>query len=90
VHWNGAIPAHASVIITIDATILSSVTYGSTITNTGTIYYDVNGDGTNSGQRTVSVAFNVTRPIPTLSILGLAMLLAVLVGLGVFLLARRH
>ncbi|MFI5167375.1 MAG: hypothetical protein ACHQQS_12180 [Thermoanaerobaculales bacterium] len=90
VHWNGAIPAHTSVTITINATINASTAPGTTVTNTGTIHYDINGDGTNAGTRTVSVSFLVLAFIPTLSIVGLLAMLAALIGLGVFYLKRRH
>ncbi len=49
VTWNGSIPAGGSVTITINASILPSAT--GTISNQGTIFYDPEGDGTNTSSR---------------------------------------
>jgi uncharacterized repeat protein (TIGR01451 family) len=47
VTWNGSVPAGASVTITIQATIQSNATVGSTILNQGTIGFDADANGTN-------------------------------------------
>ena len=49
VTWNGSIPAGGSVTITIEASILPTAT--GTVSNQGTIFYDPEGDGTNTSQR---------------------------------------
>src|SRR2546429_8085922 len=46
VTWNGVVPAHDSVTISIDATI-KTATEGHTIANTGSISYDADGNGPN-------------------------------------------
>ncbi len=46
VTWNGAIPAHGSVTITVHATI-QAATNGQTISNQAAIAYDADGNGTN-------------------------------------------
>ncbi len=51
VTWNGSIAAASSVTITINATINSNVTPGTTISNQGTINYDADGNGTNESAR---------------------------------------
>ena len=55
VHWNGAVPAGASVAITIDANIKAGTT-GQTITNQGSYNYDADGNGTNESTG-LTVAF---------------------------------
>ncbi len=46
VTWNGSIPAHGSVTITIQATIDANVAPGTTLSNQATFAYDTDGDGT--------------------------------------------
>jgi uncharacterized repeat protein (TIGR01451 family) len=47
VTWNGSIPAGGSVTITTQATVKTTATPGSTISNQGTFSYDANVDGIN-------------------------------------------
>jgi len=47
VSWNGSIPAHGSVTVTIDAKVKPTVALDTTVTNQATIYYDITADGTN-------------------------------------------
>ncbi|HJT18111.1 MAG TPA: hypothetical protein VJ853_12010, partial [Thermoanaerobaculia bacterium] len=47
VHWNGALTSGQTITITIIATVASSVTAGTTISNQGQVNYDANGDGIN-------------------------------------------
>jgi uncharacterized repeat protein (TIGR01451 family) len=72
VHWNGAIPAGASVAMTINANIKAG-TAGQTITNQGTYNYDADGNGTNESTG-LTVAFGggptvflVKPPVPVIS-----------------------
>jgi uncharacterized repeat protein (TIGR01451 family) len=101
VTWNGAIPASGSVTITITATILPAAT-GQTVSNQGTIAFDGDGNGTNESTAqtddpSVAGAANPTSivvggpapAIPTLSGLGLLMLMLSLAGLAFMMLKRR-
>jgi uncharacterized repeat protein (TIGR01451 family) len=62
VAWNGVVPASGSVTITVTATVNGTAVVGSTITNTGTINYDADGNGTNESVRNPSSSFVVTSP----------------------------
>jgi len=101
--WNGSIAPSSSVTITIQATINSVITPGTTITNQGTIAYDADGNGTNESAGTTDDAsqpgaanptsFSVAavaamHPIPALDHLGLLALAALLAGLGMLFLRR--
>lgn len=99
VTWNGSIPAGGSVTITITATV-NAVTFGTTISNQGTVNYDATGGGTNGATRLTddpAVAgdsnptdFRVADPtaIPGLHPVGLAAL-ALLTALAAALAVRR-
>jgi uncharacterized repeat protein (TIGR01451 family) len=64
VNWNGVIPAHDSVTLTITATIKPG-TVGNTISNHGTFSYDADGNGTNeTNLDTNTVSFVVAAPTP--------------------------
>ncbi|HEV2856590.1 MAG TPA: ExeM/NucH family extracellular endonuclease [Thermoanaerobaculia bacterium] len=103
VTWNGAIPSHTSVTITINATIDPGVAPGTTITNQGTYFFDPDRNGTNDSS---SVTDNPATPvsdatsfvvgaaqsaveIPTLDEIGLA-LLALLLAMGGAVMLRRR
>ncbi|HEV7505145.1 MAG TPA: Calx-beta domain-containing protein [Thermoanaerobaculia bacterium] len=97
VHWNGSLPAGGSVTITIGATISGAV--GSTITNQGMINYDTNGDGVNDASTLTNPAsFQVhsavqedsIASIPTLSSVGLSLLILLLAFGGMAMLRRRR
>jgi uncharacterized repeat protein (TIGR01451 family) len=104
VTWNGPIAAGASVTITIQATVKTNVSSGTTVTNQGTVAYDADGNGTNEASAStddpaaggandpttfvVGGGASVTE-IPTLNELGLA-LLVLLLALGGTLLMRRR
>nr|MDP9122676.1 DUF11 domain-containing protein [Acidobacteriota bacterium] len=101
VTWNGSIPAGGTVTITIQATIAGDAG-GQRISNQATVHYDINGDGGNAGQAlsndpkagagsnpTVFAVPGVAQ-IPTLSEVGLAMLMAGLAGAALLLLRRRR
>ncbi len=47
--WNGALPAAASVTITLSAVLSAAAAPGSTVSNQGTILFDAAGDGGNGG-----------------------------------------
>jgi hypothetical protein len=47
VTWDGSLPSGGSVTITIHATVQPRVALGTTIANQATVYYDVDGNGTN-------------------------------------------
>ncbi|HEV7765226.1 MAG TPA: hypothetical protein VGQ76_09510, partial [Thermoanaerobaculia bacterium] len=101
VTWNGALTAGASVTITITA-VIEPVAVGTIITNQGTIAFDANGDATNEstaptddpsvGGATDATSFTVTAAtvpgIPTLSVLGMALLIGLSLIAGVVLLKR--
>ena len=71
VTWSGSVPAKDSVTVTITATI-NSGTEEQTISNTGTIYYDLGGTGTNDGTAsTTTAAFVVTSGAPNRGDLGI-------------------
>lgn len=104
VTWNGPIAALDSVTITIQATIGSGVSAGTSVSNQGTVSYDPNGDGTNdattvtddpavggAASPTVFVVGggSVVLEIPTLNEAGLA-LLALLLAFGGAVLMRRR
>jgi uncharacterized repeat protein (TIGR01451 family) len=104
VTWNGTIPPLSSVTITIVALIPATTPFGTTITNQGTVFFDADGNPANGNE--VSrltddpredgtdnpTAFNVQSipQMPTLSSLGLALLMIVIGGLGLALLRRRR
>jgi uncharacterized repeat protein (TIGR01451 family) len=103
VTWDGSIPPNGSVTITITATISASALPGSTISNQGTIAYDLNGDGTNEAAAftddpSVIGAANPTTlqvlpadlAIPTLGTVGLALLTLLLALGGAAMLRRRR
>lgn len=90
VTWNGSIAAGGSVTITIQATIATGLPSPTTISNQASFSYDANGDGVNessgvsddpgaagSGDPTDIVLASVI-DIPTLDVLGLALLSALL------------
>ncbi|HMM35831.1 MAG TPA: hypothetical protein PKA62_13980, partial [Thermoanaerobaculia bacterium] len=97
VTWNGAIPAGGSVTVTIVATISSSVTVGTSISNQATAAYDADGNGTNeasapsdnpaTGAAGDATVFTVNRDaagavaVPVLDAVGLG-ILSLLVALG--------
>lgn len=104
VAWDGTIPPLSSVTITIVALIPATTPFGTTITNQGTVLFDADGNPANGNEvsrltddprqdgtdnpttfRVQSVA-----QIPTLSSLGLALLMVVIGGLGLALLRRRR
>jgi uncharacterized repeat protein (TIGR01451 family) len=102
VTWNGVIPAGGSVTITIQATIKSSVTSGTPISNQGAISYDADGNGTNeaaavtddpgTGAGADATAFSVQQDVievPTLDEVGLLLLAALLALGGAGLLRKR-
>jgi len=99
VSWNGSIPGSGTVTITIDATIGSGLG-SSMISNQGTIYYDANGDGTNESQRLTDdpttgglddpTILLLLSSIPTLSTVGIVLLVLVLATLGLAALQRQR
>jgi uncharacterized repeat protein (TIGR01451 family) len=102
VTWNGAIPVSGTVTITITANILPAAA-GQTVSNQGTIAYDSNGDGTNdataqtddpgvagTANPTLIVVPASTIDVPTLSGLGLLVLMLSLAGLAFAILRRRR
>ncbi len=106
VTWNGALAASGGTLtITINATILASAA-GTTVSNQGTISYDADANGSNEATAQTDdpgvagtgnpTAIQVTggatpvQEIPTLSSLGLAVLVLALAGLAVALLRRRR
>jgi calcium-activated chloride channel regulator 4 len=99
--WDGAIPAGATVTLTLQASIKPG-TVGRTVTSQGTIAYDGDGLGLNWSTRrtddpatpaaedaTSFVIANGVSEIPTLSELGLVILCLLLAGLGLAVLRRR-
>jgi uncharacterized repeat protein (TIGR01451 family) len=91
VTWNGALASGASVTITIQATIDAGVANGTTITNQAAIAWDGDADGTNestgvsddpgipgSGDPTPLLVTLSVVEIPTLDVLGVALLTALL------------
>ncbi len=102
VTWNGAIPGNGSVTITIDATI-NPGTIGQTISNQGTINFDADGNGTNESSTSTDdpavggqidptdlVVGAATLDIPTLSPLGLALLVLAMAAAAWGVLRRRR
>jgi uncharacterized repeat protein (TIGR01451 family) len=101
VTWDGALAAGASVTITINATILPSAA-GTTVSNQGTIAYDSDSNGTNDASAVTDdptlggtddpTSFDVAAvvTIPTLGVLGLALLLTALAGAALLRLRRRR
>jgi uncharacterized repeat protein (TIGR01451 family) len=102
VTWDGSIPAGGTVTITITANILPAAA-GQTVSNQGTIAYDSNGDGTNdataqtddpgvagTANPTVIVVPATTIDVPTLSTVGLLVLMLALAGLAFVTLRRRR
>jgi uncharacterized repeat protein (TIGR01451 family) len=98
VSWNGSIaPDGGTVTITIHATIAGG-TEGTTISNQGTIHFDADGNGTNestgattngSGGGATTFQVDPIAQVPTLSSLGLVLLLLLLAGTGWLFLSRR-
>lgn len=100
VTWNGPVPAYASISIDISA-VVGSVAVGSTVSNQGTISFDSDGNGSNETQvgtddPTLPGATDLTeftveqgRAIPTLGMVGLLILTAIVAGAGVALLRSR-
>ncbi|HEX7831641.1 MAG TPA: endonuclease/exonuclease/phosphatase family protein [Thermoanaerobaculia bacterium] len=101
VTWNGSLAVGASVTITINATINPSVTPGTTISNTGTVNYDNEGDGTNddtgttdspapgSGEPTTfTVGAANINGIPTLDEMALFALAAILAAVALMMMKR--
>ena len=102
VTWNGSIAAGASVTITINATIRSDATPGTSVANQGTINYDADGNGTNESTRqtdspaapgaadatTFIVGAAEFAPVPTLDELALLALAALLAAVAAFVLKR--
>jgi hypothetical protein len=102
VTWNGAIPAGGSVTLTIPATIPSG-TAGQTVSNQGTVNYDVDNDGTNGATALTDAPGGAANDpttfvvggvpigaIPTLSDFGLALLALMMAGAAVLALRRRR
>ncbi len=102
VTWNGSLPPSSTVTITITATIKSG-TAGTTIANQATFNYDSNNDGTNDATglsddpNTVAAndptAFTVGQAIaavPTLSGLGLLVLIVALAAIALAMSKRRR
>jgi uncharacterized repeat protein (TIGR01451 family) len=103
VTWNGTIPAGGTVTITIVA-MVNLGTAGQTISNQGVASYDTNGDGLDDtgaltddpstpadGDPTSVVAQQAAlAEVPTLSGLGLAVLVLALAGAALLLLRRRR
>jgi uncharacterized repeat protein (TIGR01451 family) len=99
VHWNGSIPAGSSVTITINATV-NAGSEGATVTNQGTIHCDADGDGTNESSRFTDApggagqadptSFQVLKPVPVASQLGLALAVLALLASGALVLRRRQ
>jgi len=104
VTWNGSLAAGGgSVTITINATILPSAA-GTTVSNQGTISYDADGNGTNeataqtddpgapgtANPTSVQVGGQSAAEIPTLSPVGLLVLVMAMAGLALALLRRRR
>ncbi len=103
VTWNGSIPQGGSVTITIDA-IIQSVPVGTIVTNQGTVFYDVDGNGSNEasaptdsptqGGSADATAFTVVAnagamaTVPALDGFGLFALAALLSVLGAVFLRR--
>ena len=97
VSWNGSIAPGASVTITIHAKIATG-TAGSTISNQGTVHFDADGNGTNestaqttngTGGGATTFQVDPLAEVPTLSPLGLVLLLLLLAVLGLRRLGRR-
>jgi uncharacterized repeat protein (TIGR01451 family) len=101
VHWNGSIAAGGSVTITITA-VINNGQGGQTITNQGTIFYDADGNGTNESSILTDdpnvsgpsdpTAFQVASiaQIPTLSTLGLTLLVLLLASGALLTLRKRR
>ncbi|HEX4953669.1 MAG TPA: IPTL-CTERM sorting domain-containing protein [Thermoanaerobaculia bacterium] len=102
VTWNGSIPGNGSVTITIDATI-NAGTLGQTISNQGTINFDADGNGTNESTTSTDdpaaggqldptdlIVGGNALEIPTLSPLGLALLMLAMAAAAWAVLRRRR
>ena len=106
VTWNGGLAGGGSVTITINATINSGVSPGTTISNQGAIAYDADSNGTNEAAAVTDdpatqpsgdpTSFQVVAEppppaaIPALDGLGLAVLAALLSFAGAWVLRRRR
>ncbi|HYC61829.1 MAG TPA: ExeM/NucH family extracellular endonuclease [Thermoanaerobaculia bacterium] len=103
VTWNGAIQAGGTVTITITALIDTDAAPGTTVTNQATINFDADGNGTNESSAATDdpntvgggnpTPFIVASPanvagVPALDGFGLAMLAALLAGLGLLVMRR--
>lgn len=100
VTWNGAIPPGGSVTITIEARVLPNAG-GTTIRNQGSAAFDADGNGTNEtsvptddprlggSADPTDLAIGSAGVVPVLSRAGLLGLLALLGGIGVWVLGRR-
>jgi uncharacterized repeat protein (TIGR01451 family) len=95
VTWSGTLAAAGSVTITIQATIDPGVAPGSVITNQAVLSFDTNDDGLNdtngvsddpaiqgSGDPTALVVTAAAVDVPTLDVLGFALLAALLAAIG--------
>jgi uncharacterized repeat protein (TIGR01451 family) len=98
VTWNGVVPAHGTVTITINATI-GWGQVGTTISNQGTVNYDADGNGTNeasavtddpgaAGSGNATAFALLGHNIPTLSSAALLALASLLAGLAYLALKR--
>ncbi len=103
VTWSGALAAGASVTITIQATIDPDAAPGSVITNQAVLSFDTNDDGLNdtngvsddpaiqgSGDPTALVVTAAAVDVPTLDVLGFALLAALLAAIGARRLTERR
>ncbi len=100
VTWNGSIPGGGSVTVTIDATI-SSEAAGTSISNQGTVSYDADGNGTNETTASTDdpaaggtsdptvIQISGVLEIPTLSPIGIGVMLGLLALAALLALRRR-
>lgn len=100
VTWNGTIPPGGSVTVTIEARVLPEAA-GTTVRNQGTAAFDADGNGTNESSTPTDdprlggsadptdLAAAAAGAVPVLSRTGLLGLLALLGGVGVWVLGRR-
>jgi uncharacterized repeat protein (TIGR01451 family) len=103
VTWNGSLAGGGgSVTITINATIKPAIPAGTTISNQGQVFFDFNGDGINESSTVTdnpatpgpdATSFTVaqqqqTAEIPTLDLLGLALLALLMAGAAVWMMRQ--
>jgi hypothetical protein len=95
VTWNGVVPAGGSVTITIQAKVQANLPIGTVIANQATAAFDADGNGSNEASAlsdepsvpgaadptTFQVGQQAIAEVPTLDLLGLAML-ALLLSVG--------